>query len=367
MEEQILEQEPPVIEASPVETVEMAFATPAPIGGLIPAVKRLLGYEAPAQTVLKGSDGLRYMVIFTSNGYQDREQEHVATRALKSYVDGAWLTDGAWVGDNVHLYWHDKALVMGAIVWADMIDGFLCEVAREDSTPIAKALWDFVESGEVQHGASHGFRFDPRKKEAGVYNHIRKYETSTLPVEAAANIGTLSEVIKDMATKEERLDEIFKIEGAAKILAEQGPKGLNKILAERGVKPKAVDPPPAAVNVDEQTPAEKNIERQDNNFAGLVITMAESLADLQAAQEATVTKATTEASAQQALINQQAAALTAQDVRIKALEDALKLAPRKASTASETALTPEQIKALQPQDEIDTFFPPDMQVRKQAT
>lgn len=362
--------EPPEVEPIPVVIVEpeaveveMAYATPTPISGLMPAIKRLLGYEQPQQTVLKGVDGLRYMVIFTSNGYADRELEHVATRALKAYVDGAWLSDGAWVGDNVHLYWHDKNLVMGAIVWADMLDGFLCEVSREDDTPIAKALWDSVEGGKDVHGASHGFRFDPRKKEAGVYNHIRKYETSSLPVEAAANIGTLSEVIKDMKTREQRLDEIFGLDGAAKILTEEGPKGLNKRLAERGVKPKSVDAP-AATNLNEPTAAEKTVERQDDNFAGLVITMAESLADLHAAQEGIKQKAVDDATAQQTLIQQQAATITGLGERVGTLEAQLKLAPRRASTADETALTPEQIKALKPEAEIDTFFPSDMQAQK---
>ena len=175
-----------------------------------------------------------------------------------------------------------------------------------------------------------------------------------------------------MQTKEQRLDEIFGLEGAAKILADEGPKGLNKRLAERGIKPKSVDTggvpgTPAATNLNEQTPAEKNMERQEDNFAGLVVTMAESLADLQGVVEDTKSKAVADAAAAQTVIDTQAATITGLDGRVKALEDQLKLAPRRASTADETALTPEQIKALKPEAEIDPFFPPDLQVRARST
>lgn len=344
------------------KTEKLAYATPAPPSGLIPAVKRLLGREQPITTIERGTDGLRYMVIFTSNGYEDRDEEHVATRALAGYVKSCWLPDGAWVGTNKHLYWHDNGLEIGAIVWADMIDGFLVEVSRELDTPIAKAIWDYIERGDELHGASHGFRINPKTKEGNTYTVILKHETSSLPVAAASNIGTLSEVITTMETKEQRLDKIFGIEGAAKILAEKGPKGLNDELAKRGVTPKSANSP-AAANVDEPTSAEKNAQKQEENFSLILMQTVEAVADIYEAMsrsdEVRKTSAETDKAARDAT-NVQLAAL--QD-SVKKLETQMSLTPRRASSASETQLTAEQIAAMtKDQEEVDPWFPPDMQV-----
>lgn len=156
-------------------------------------------------SILKGDDGRRYMFIITSNAYIDREQEILKHDALKALVDAKWDGD-TFIGDDVLLFWH-KGDPIGDIVYADMVGRFLVEVARERAdAPIRlgsgkKAriaqVWDFIEhTGKaLEWGASHGFKYYPRDREHGVYNRIvRKWETSVLPVQYAANSYTYAGV-----------------------------------------------------------------------------------------------------------------------------------------------------------------------------
>lgn len=152
------------------------------------------------------SDGLRYMVIVTSNAYVDREHEIISEKALGDYVASCWKGD-TFVGDNVHLLWHGGDPI-GDIVYADMEGPFLIEVSRERSNTLiniaragepaimttVKSVWDALER-ETDLAASHRFYYDVSDREDGVYDQIGKTETSTLPRWAAANLITLSEVI----------------------------------------------------------------------------------------------------------------------------------------------------------------------------
>lgn len=176
-----------------------------------------------AITITKGDDGRRLMMLVSSNGYIDREGEHVMEKALAEYVERCWDGD-EYVGTNVLLCWHSDTFrtssknAIGDIVYANMIAGFLVEVAREREnvevdisrkkpdgttdkpyTVTVKELWDAIEKSPDLWGASIGFAYmqDPDAPDDGTYDHIFKYETSVLLHEAAANPFTLSKVIKE--------------------------------------------------------------------------------------------------------------------------------------------------------------------------
>jgi len=184
--------EPMEVEVMNLDTLEF---TPTEVRGL--KDRLLKRKDRSGITFSKAADGLRTAIIVTSNGYQDREYEHVATKALQRYVDDCYDDQGEWVGDNVLDFWHDKQLNnIGAIIAANMIDGFLVEIAKERSHPVVKAIWDYWQTtsneGAIIWGASHQFT----STERGVYTNIRKSKTSILPIEAAANLGTAGEIIK---------------------------------------------------------------------------------------------------------------------------------------------------------------------------
>lgn len=144
--------------------------------------------------IFKGADGLRRMFLITSNAYEDREDETITSEALKEYVESQWEGD-IWKGNNFLLFVHRGAPI-GEIVFAEMMESFLVEVAKELNTPYARKRWDYIEAHpDMDWGASHGFDFDEDTKTDGVYHHIEKFETTVLPLARAANALTLAGVI----------------------------------------------------------------------------------------------------------------------------------------------------------------------------
>lgn len=199
-------------------------------------------------TVLKDSAGQRYMFMVTSNGYKDRDNAHVTQKAIEQYVEKCWTEDGQFIGDNAHYIWHTKELgSVSDLMFADVWSGFLVELWREKADyPVAKAFYNYVEKHpEVEWGASQGFFASQKEKAAGVYKTIAKYESSSLPLAAASNVYTLSEVLP-MVEKGKRdtfLNNLFKeefgIEDAAQLL-KQGPEQLRAKLADQGIEAKSL-------------------------------------------------------------------------------------------------------------------------------
>lgn len=179
-----------------VDEVRM-YAVPKKIKAHL--LKRLIGGKDPrTMYVWKEADGLRRMLLVTSNNYEDREEEIVTGKALTAYVNEAYDSEGNYIAANKLLFYHKKALFdIGDIISADMIEGFLVEVGKERAdNPYAYLFWDYIETtaadGSVEWGASQGFR---AKKQGDSYVRIKKEESTVLDVEDAANINTLSGVL----------------------------------------------------------------------------------------------------------------------------------------------------------------------------
>lgn len=221
------------------------YAAPAPVG-IFSRVKEGI-------TVYRGADNQRFMLIVTSNSYKDRDNEAIATKALQRYVDGAWTVEDKCLPRNKFLFWHDEKAHIGNIVWADMEGPFLLEVAKElpnrrvtlstrDYTyrTTVKALWDFIEQSNFRWGASHGFNhMDSAKTKDGVYQDIRKFETSVLPLDAAANPYTFAGVV-DAMNKDQVLNSLLKIDGAAEKFR-KGIRAVKRDLDKRGLEHKALE------------------------------------------------------------------------------------------------------------------------------
>lgn len=160
-------------------------------------------------TVFKADNGLRHMLIVSSNAYEDREGEIVREKALQQYVKD--FEKGVEYAVNNELQvWHGGEPV-GRIVDAEMVGPFLIEVAeelpdqpvnlaREGEPPFTvsvREVWDVLENPPEDVGASIGFGYLPDEKEDAAYERIYKFETSALPVIYAANSWTLGEVFKE--------------------------------------------------------------------------------------------------------------------------------------------------------------------------
>jgi hypothetical protein len=200
----------------------------------------------PGITVLKGSDGARYMFIITSNSYKDREAEFITSQALERYVEKAWIADDVCKTDNALKFWHDDPTLplpdIGEIVWADMEGPFLIEVGKEAPNTWAKSVFDYREAHpDEKWGASHGFyyeekRINPGKGEA-TYDEIDKFETSILPLSAAANAFTFSGVVS-MKSRDAVIEKILG-EGAIEKMR-QGVQDRKRTLDKQGLEHKSL-------------------------------------------------------------------------------------------------------------------------------
>lgn len=226
------------------------FIAPRPVG--------LFSRVKDGMVVYRGRDGLRYLFIVTSNSYWDREHEAITTKALQSYVDGAWAVDDKCLPRNPLLFWHDPKAEIGDIVWTDMEGPFLLEIAKERRnkaikvttkdhiwTTTVRAIWDAIETVKLRWGASWGFEHpESARTDDGVYKYIRKFETSVLPLDAAANPYTFATTIGDGMDKDKFINDLLKIpslaqkfrKGTRAVAQELGKRGLeHKALADKGL------------------------------------------------------------------------------------------------------------------------------------
>lgn len=286
----------------------------------------------PGLSVMKGVDGKRYMLIVTSNSYQDRESETITTNALKEWVDTCWnAVEGEFATDNPLVFWHDMRVKMGDIVWSDMRGPFLVELARESDGILSQKMLDYVEAHpDEKWGASHKFAYYKAHKDAdGTYHRIIKKETTVLPRSAAANALTFSGVIPMASKRDEFLNKMLGLENAAELLD----KGIEPLVAEltkRGIEHKSTDEAPAGESV----------------FGNLLADMIKAQADMDAQLEET--KAAVHAAEEQKSTDQTTIAAQADQIkqlaeRLEAVEKGLEARPRIASRAQETEIEPSQM------------------------
>ena len=153
------------------------------------------------------SNDERFMLIISSNAYRDREDEIVRQKALEDYVKD-------FKPGKPLLFWHGGEPI-GEIIGAEMKGPFLLEVAKElpdadinlardkKETPFIVSIrefWDVIEKYDGKWGASIGFKFEKGDEQDKVYDDILKFETSILPLEAAANAVTNAIMFKEKAT-----------------------------------------------------------------------------------------------------------------------------------------------------------------------
>lgn len=350
-------EEPAEAEAVGTVTEEKAFklfATPADLPRLQKLMRSIKSELQPGTTLVR-KGGERYMLIVTSNGFEDRHEEHVATLALKQYVDGF---EAGRIKRNKHMYWH--AIEVGEIVAAGMVNGFLVEIAKEKGAN-GKKFYDYVEANPDGWGASQGFwvRQKDVREEGGkkTYARIDKDETTTLPRDYAANRFTLSAIGEDaMAqTKFEKLtDEIFG-EGTAAAL-EKGTGALKKHLLKTGVELKQKDAETVADAADATAEAETTPPTDMASRDALLMRMIDGMESLltevkntMAAAEVSEEKANSASEEMKALRKEVSDSLA--EIREK-----LSLKPRIASQANETLVEGEQAEKAK-----DRIAPPQIQ------
>jgi len=187
----------------------------------------------------------RYIVLWTSNAFKDREEETFSTKAWEDYVDRC---DRLGQRGRVW-FWHVKGSDYATIKWQGMVGRMLVELAEIDNTPRGEKMFNALQHPE-QHpdllphgwGTSHGFVYRAGDKSAGVYNWVHKFESTTLPAHRASNVyGNVREVIEMPVTKEKAkgLEALLGEELAKEILADAEKASAN--LEKVGVEFKEAD------------------------------------------------------------------------------------------------------------------------------
>lgn len=341
-----------MVEMSADEARHEYFITPSDsLGGKLR--KSLSSNLTPGVYILKDATGQRWMWLVTSNGYRDRDNQHVAMKALQEYVEASWTGDNTgFVGQNDHYFWHFKELgSISDLMFADVWSGFLVEMWREQpGNPIAKAAYNFVENHpEIEWGSSQGFFGKPN---GDTFKTIMKFESTTLPRDAAANLLTLSEVLP-MSMKNKRdamLDQMFKeefgIDGAAAMLHE-GVDKLKAALDAKGIQAKSLG---------EGSDALKQAKADAiGDTADLIL----SIVDLQNEFEKELTEVKKDRDGLRGEVTAYKTQLANYEKEVKGLRDLVNAGPRRPVDDDSTVVTdPEQLKKAQEQSvEYDPAFP----------
>lgn len=365
VENAMLEQ---VVHVAPVPVIiqEMAHGEPAPetTGYIAPdsnksnlisnALDRFKHGIKPGVNVLKDAVGRRYMLIVTSNSYEDRDKETITTDALRADTERHWIADDIFKSDNPLLFWHDDNLAIGDIVFGDVRGPFLVELAREGDTPLAHKMFDYIEQHpEEKWGASHRFGYrDDDRTESGEFKRIYKKETSLLPRQHAANLLTYSGVLPTMSNaKNDYMDKMLGLEGAMDILEKEGIQALVARLSAAGIEHKSADKPETpAVNEDEKSVIA--------TFGKLVGALIESQSDIDARIEDATKSMNESKKAYDDKVAQLDTALKATQDMQAALKEQLDARPRMATRATENTIENDQLKQefTRPQVKIDPVF-----------
>lgn len=332
------------------EEAEMIYIAPQPENILKKLVSKFQskGGLKPGAAVFKGADGARYMLVVTSNSYQDRDEETITTQALKEDTDRAWIAEDVFKTDNPLLFWHDDRVVIGQIVYADVKTPFLVELAREANNPVAKAIFDYREANPNEEwGASHRFGYFKKDRSPdGTYRRIYKQETSILPRDAAANLLTFSGVIPMTTKRDEYLNKMLGLPNAAELL-DKGISAVVEAMEAHGHEHKSAEKPAGEIAAE----TEKTLSK-------FVMALMDSQADLMERQDTLESGVGTSSKS----LTDDSAALKAQ---VKALADEvaqmkiqLDQRPRSASRSSETVLEDSEKEAALRQQftKRDPFF-----------
>lgn len=295
----------------------------------------------PGVSVFKADDGGRLMLIVASNSFKDRENERVLQKALEDAVNAMWTDDGKFIGALDHRIWHIKGLPsLSDLLYANMHGAFLVTLWQErEGVPLAKAYYDHLETTDVPHGASIGFRVKAgATTPQGEFEAIKLIEVSTLPLNAAANIYTFSGVLPMADNRKAYLADVLKRVGVV-VTPEQIDKGLEEVVAElaaAGIRAKSNDAG----------------DESAVNMAALVVALTEDLAEV---REELAARKTADAQA-----DGLTKALTDVRAELAEIRKELSLAPRAASRAAETLATEAETETVKnrqsTQPERDPFW-----------
>ncbi len=143
----------------------------------------------------KSTDGNDWWMQWTTNAFTDREGENFQTKALNDFVERH--RDERVKGE--FWYHHVPGTKFGDVVWQAMVGRFLVQAGPFDATPVGQAFKKFFTEYPNGHpeiapngwGTSHGYQYDSKDRQDGVYEWVEIQESTVLPADAASNPWSL--------------------------------------------------------------------------------------------------------------------------------------------------------------------------------
>ena len=138
------------------------------------------------------ADGRSWLLLWTMNAFEDREDETFETRAIEEYVE---RHEDETV-KCTYQFWHIPGTKFGDVLWQGTAGRFLAELGTFDDTEVGQAFKGFLQKHPDGHpavaphgwGASHCYLYETKDGESGTYHWFEKLESTVLPSHEAANL-----------------------------------------------------------------------------------------------------------------------------------------------------------------------------------
>jgi len=317
--------------------------------GILESLRKKMPEGFSGFKVFEQPDGSLRWLSWTSNAFQDREQEIFATKALEEYASRAMDTGRhgeLWLGHiPVNVGIPDGHIVLGR---------FLVETGPFGDTEDGKKAATFLAAYKEPLEMSHRYQYIEEDRADKVYEWLDIVERSVLPAGTAANLwtsmATITEEVKNMAQLPEKVVNFFK-EALGEERWEQvkdNTEALTKALEAAGVEYKLeeeVDPTQEKpVKGKDGEPAVKvDVELPD----AVTVAFAQASKDFEALEAKVepllgIPKAIEELTAKV----EDLAKSDAEKIKAMAQEETPRVALWRASQADETKLTAEKEKEL---------------------
>jgi hypothetical protein len=269
--------------------------------------------EAPDGGMLfKEVGGEPGLVTWTTNAFEDRDEELFSTAGLEKYV-GAAEKSGERGQYNL---WHIPGTGFADVVWQAVIGRYLVEAGQFTKDAKGQSARGFFEEHPERHpkhapegwGCSPEFRYLPEERSKGVYENFWITDRAVLPRMAAANVRTRATGGNIMAISKQQMELGEELLGAdtMEAIVEEAEQESAKHEAD-GVAFKEADaeeaaveeteqeqesePEPAAPEIDYEVLAEAVVKKFQveleplNEFAGQMDALSARMAVLEKAEE----------------------------------------------------------------------------------
>lgn len=193
-------------------------------------------FEIVSFKTFEDQTGQMRWISFSSNAFEDREEELFTTKALEEAVEHAEKSGER----GPLLLYHVSSAEVGHCDFQAVQGRFLVESGTFSDTPLGQKALDYFTNSDEEHQVSIGYTYKDGDEKDGTYDWLRINERSVCPFGTAANPWTDFSLFgdKEMHDKQkEWMEKVFGAELAQGVIAKADSK--TKELEDQNVRFKA--------------------------------------------------------------------------------------------------------------------------------